>query len=214
MINSGRRRGRPSTQTQLDKESLLEIALTKFAEHGYNGLKLSALAKDAGIANSLINYYFESKEDLWKQSLLFGFSKLEAKFSDVIKNFKDIEGIQLLKVLTRQLVYFNAEMPEFFMAHYREMQADRERARWIYKNLFSPLEEKVKKTLANAQEQKIIKPFPLHVYSMIVSGAVNMFFASGYFLKKEYGKDPFDEEAIEEYADHMIDIIFNGVKLK
>jgi len=49
------------------KEKILLAAKKEFAENGYNGTKLDAVAKRAGVNKALIHYYFGNKEDLYRQ---------------------------------------------------------------------------------------------------------------------------------------------------
>jgi AcrR family transcriptional regulator len=44
---------------------LLQAATDAFAEQGYEGASLRAIADNAGVSFQLISYYFGSKEDLW-----------------------------------------------------------------------------------------------------------------------------------------------------
>jgi TetR/AcrR family transcriptional regulator len=48
------------------RERLLEAALLEFAEHGYAGARISAIAKRAGVNQQLVSYYFDGKEGLFK----------------------------------------------------------------------------------------------------------------------------------------------------
>jgi AcrR family transcriptional regulator len=59
---------KPATQRDLQAETrrnqLLDIALVLFAERGIENVTIKDLAAEAGIAQGLIYYYFESKERL------------------------------------------------------------------------------------------------------------------------------------------------------
>ena len=57
-------RGRPES----GKEKMLEAALKVFSDHGYRRTTLDDVAKEAGVANSTLYNYFESKEDLYHQT--------------------------------------------------------------------------------------------------------------------------------------------------
>lgn len=209
-----RKRGRPSTKKQLNKEALFQLALKAFARNGFEGVRMSALAKEVGVANSLLNYYFESKEDLWKQSMTYVFEKLKDKFRAVYRNFKDLEGIQLLKVSLRQLVYFSVEFPEYQEIFTQEMTRKSERADWLIKNLLLPIHENTDKIYLAEQAKGTIKNIPVANLSLISVGATNMFMSYTYFLKVQYNIDTSDETLIEKFADDVIDVFFNGILIK
>ncbi|WP_374166111.1 TetR/AcrR family transcriptional regulator [Arcticibacter sp. MXS-1] len=48
------------------KESILETAERLFSENGYDGTSTRAIASEAGVNMAMLNYYFGSKEGLYK----------------------------------------------------------------------------------------------------------------------------------------------------
>ena len=48
------------------REKILLAAKSEFAEKGYNGSRMDAIAKKAGVNKALIHYYFSNKEDLYR----------------------------------------------------------------------------------------------------------------------------------------------------
>jgi TetR/AcrR family transcriptional regulator len=66
----------PGTATDLDNRSrLLQAATDNFAEFGYEGASLRAIADSAGVSFQLIAYYFGSKEELWIATVDFLFER-------------------------------------------------------------------------------------------------------------------------------------------
>lgn len=63
MVNK-RGRGRPVKPIGA-RERLLHAARERFNTHGYASTTVRAVAKDAGVDHSLVNYYFGSKEGLF-----------------------------------------------------------------------------------------------------------------------------------------------------
>lgn len=206
-----RKRGRPSAKKQMDKTALFQLALKAFAEQGFKGVRMYALAKEAGVANSLLNYHFKTKENLWKQTMLYAYGQLQEKFKAVHRNFKDLEGIPLLKVLTRQYVYFAAEFPEYSEIFTHEMSAKSDRADWLMKNLVMPMHEQVDKVYVREQKKGNIKKIATANLSLITIGAASLFFNYKYFLRSKYGVEVFKETEVEKHADAVIEIIFNGM---
>lgn len=49
------------------KDKILLAAKSEFAEKGFNGTRLDAIAKKAGVNKALIHYYFGGKDDLYRQ---------------------------------------------------------------------------------------------------------------------------------------------------
>src|SRR5918994_3191037 len=66
----------PATAADLDNRSrLLHSATDAFAEYGYEGASLRAIADNAGVSFQLIAYYFGSKEELWVATVEFLFER-------------------------------------------------------------------------------------------------------------------------------------------
>ena len=67
---------KPVTAADLDNRSrLLHAATDAFAEYGYEGASLRAIADTAGVSFQLIAYYFGSKEELWIATVDFLFER-------------------------------------------------------------------------------------------------------------------------------------------
>lgn len=60
----GRRPGGPDTRAQI-----LEAARSRFAEHGFRGTTVRAVAAQAGVDAALVHHYFGTKDDLLVASL-------------------------------------------------------------------------------------------------------------------------------------------------
>ncbi|KPK16648.1 MAG: hypothetical protein AMJ62_04695 [Myxococcales bacterium SG8_38] len=47
--------------------TILDAAEQEFAEHGFHGTRMVAIAKRAGVTHGLLHYYFDSKDRLYEQ---------------------------------------------------------------------------------------------------------------------------------------------------
>jgi len=59
-----RPKGADSEQT---RASLLDAAEGEFADHGFDGTRMVAIAEHAGVTHGLLHYYFDSKERLYEE---------------------------------------------------------------------------------------------------------------------------------------------------
>jgi AcrR family transcriptional regulator len=66
------------------KSHLLQVALSLFAEHGFDGTSMAMIAKKAGVSTGLAYNYFKSKEDLLKEL-----------FASTIENLSNVLGPQV-----------------------------------------------------------------------------------------------------------------------
>ena len=111
-----RKRGRPSSKKEIDLNQLLEVAIKSFANEGYKGTSMKAIAEEAGYTKAVLHYHFENKENLWKTAVLHLNNKLIKRYEEIQGYFKDLEGLAALKAYTRQYIYFCAEHPEYYLS--------------------------------------------------------------------------------------------------
>jgi TetR/AcrR family transcriptional regulator len=60
--------GRPKdADRELTRMTILNAAEDEFAEHGFHGTRMMAIAKRAGVTHGLLHYYFDSKDRLYEE---------------------------------------------------------------------------------------------------------------------------------------------------
>ena len=128
-----------------------------------------------------------------------------------VQHDKDLEGLQLLKVIIRQIVHFSANYPAFTKIIALEMQRDTARLDWVIDHLLKPMFALTANLFKAEREENRMKRISAHHQSSILLGMINNIYLSGLLYKKLYQVDPFDEEEIEKHADAVIDIFFNGI---
>jgi TetR/AcrR family transcriptional regulator len=67
---------RRSRDPEATREALLRAATELFALHGYDGVRVAALARRAGVNKALINYYFGGKRRLYRAAIESSFREL------------------------------------------------------------------------------------------------------------------------------------------
>ena len=91
LVSRGRRRAAPpsarrgrdgtvpaSTADASPRERILDAAVAEFADHGYLRASLSRIARRAGVAKSLVLYYFGSKDELYSAAVDRALQPIEA----------------------------------------------------------------------------------------------------------------------------------------
>ncbi len=73
MATAGRRPGPTTTPDQI-----LDAARALFADHGYQGATMRAIAERAGVNSALVHHYFTSKEQLYVAALRLPLNPAEA----------------------------------------------------------------------------------------------------------------------------------------
>ena len=95
-----RRRGRPRKGTERDSRTLIaDAAATEFAEHGYDGTSLRAIARKAGVDSALVHHYFSDKAGLFAAVV-----DLPVRPDRVLKTALDAPGDQLGDSIARTVI--------------------------------------------------------------------------------------------------------------
>lgn len=104
-----KKRGRPRGGLN-SRENIVRAAQSAFIVHGYAGATLRGIAREANVDHTLVNYYFGTKENLFSETMLGGFSP-----SVVFKTVRAADRVSLANLpamLSRAFVAF-CEAPQF-----------------------------------------------------------------------------------------------------
>lgn len=127
------------------KERILRAAKKEFAERGYEGARMSSIARRAGVNQALIHYYFNTKENLYIQLLhdLFNVQNEEQLFFYYERT--DLSPSQLLMITIYILVNLHYEGfdPEIGLIISRESAAGERFIKPIMREYFIPRLERL-----------------------------------------------------------------------
>ena len=113
-MTRGRRRGSPAT-----REQILDAARKVFDERGFRAASLRAVARAANVDPALVHYYFDSKVQLYAQSVGIGINP-ERVLAEVIAPGRRGLGRRLMAFLTD---LWESEVAQFVVESARENPA-------------------------------------------------------------------------------------------
>ena len=113
-MTRGRRRGSPAT-----REQILDAARKVFDERGFRAASLRAVARAANVDPALVHYYFDSKVQLYAQSVGIGINP-ERVLAEVIAPGRRGLGRRLMAFLTD---LWESEVAQFVVESARENRA-------------------------------------------------------------------------------------------
>lgn len=105
------------------RELLLDTAERLFAEHGFEGTSIRALAKEAGVNVAMVSYYFGSKEKLFEALVEHRSSSFLDKIKGLYDNIPD-PWVRLERMVPVYVDRFLAT-PLFYRILYREASLSR-----------------------------------------------------------------------------------------
>jgi AcrR family transcriptional regulator len=107
MLEPGPRRGR-THDAEGAQEAILNAAEKVFAEHGFDGARIDAIAAEADYNKSLIFHYFGDKLGLYAEVIRRAdkhMSEMQVKMFEAMAQDKNISSMQELKALLRTAMY-------------------------------------------------------------------------------------------------------------
>ncbi len=118
----GRRKASSEKQPIDIKESLIESAITLFAEKGFSSVTTKSLGEKAGVNSAMIYYYFNDKEDIFHQCLVTLIDRISSKYAanveghtspaDIINSWLDTHRMMsddIVKLLKLMLDYSRSD---------------------------------------------------------------------------------------------------------
>lgn len=206
-------RGRPR-QSDSDIPKVTQIAtaaLSEFATHGYEGAKISNIAKLAGVVTPAVHYHYKTKLDLWKAAVDHSFKEYDLLTNSIQSDLTDLDPISILKVIIRRYTTIAFNNPERIRIMLLESIRDNERSQWLIEKHILPSHEVLKPYFDQLVSAKIIKPYSGLTIISILGGAVVSTLSNVNTVGKLYNLDDFNEELITQNSNAIIDILLNGI---
>lgn len=150
---------------------ILETALAMIARVGLSGLKMSDLAKEAGLATGTVYIYFKDKEELIRKLYLYITRKSTADLAaDIPSNLPLKAKIHALAYNYLQICLQNPEYDAFLEQYYRSPFFSETEAQLTEEtSLMQPIVEVV----LQGQQEGIIKSADPELLVMLVCGMIS-----------------------------------------
>ena len=206
-----RKAGRPKKNKDLNTDTILRIALKSFAREGYGGVKIKAIAQETGVADSLLHYYFKSKEELWKQAMQLIGTEIQGELDTLFNLIDDLDGLEKLRLFNKKIVHVSAKYPEFQQVVVQEVFSDNPRSEWLIDELLIPIFGIMGNIIKTEQNKGRIKDIPQANLTSFIIGSITTLFSRSFQMKKMHGINPLDKEQVDLHVTFINDLIFNGL---
>ncbi|PHR56467.1 MAG: hypothetical protein COA43_13795 [Robiginitomaculum sp.] len=207
------RRGRPPlSATQKPKKIIiLESALREFSIHGYDGAKISDIAKRAEVVTPAVHYHFKTKDELWKAAMSYSFDQLDAS-NEISEDsaLQDLDEYSLFRVIVRRYIRFSITRPEHARIVFLEGLRETDRSQWLLERFLEPLHLRHRKLFKTLRKKGVIKSYSELTFFSVMGGAVMALVGNLQMVGPLYGIDNVDDKILRKQEDAIIDILFNG----
>ena len=199
----GRKRGRPVDEAMRAqrREELLASAAKVFAERGYQGTDMQALADEAGVAKGTVYLYFASKEELFLAAVDQGVKEMKAHIDAEVEGVAD--PLEWIGQAIRAYLSFFKEHPEQVELWIQERAEFRDRKQPTY---FVNREQRKAKWLAMLRQlvaEGRLRDVPFERIDGVISDLVYGTMFTNHFSGRH--------RPLEEQAKDILDIVFHGI---
>jgi TetR/AcrR family transcriptional regulator len=203
---AAQRRSRPSADAT--RERILSAALDLFSERGFDGASTRDIAERAGVTQPLLNYHFNSKDELWQTAADVVFASLTATLGERTDGLRGVDDLTAAQLLVREFISFSARNPQLHRIITQECKVDGPRMDWLVERHVRPIYEATVALFERlAAQGRVPAIAPAHLY-YILTGAGPTMFVLGPECRRLTGLDPTADEVIEAHADAVCLLLF------
>jgi TetR/AcrR family transcriptional regulator len=190
--------GRPKdADPEQTRATILDAAEDEFAEHGFHGARMVAIAKRAGVTHGLLHYYFDSKDRLYEEVV----GRLFQRHLRLFERLRaDGNAVSARDVVLQSFDLF-WEHPNQVRIVLWEMASGDDRVERAMKGFYEGMAEALASLPGNAPANKPGRD-PRDVYVSIL-GALVVYFFRDPTIKRLFGEKRFTEGDRKRRRAHM-----------
>src|ERR1700752_3905853 len=209
---AGRRRQprkRAEQQRSLEtRASILNAAIAEFAERGFEGASIRAIADRLGLQHPLITYHYRSKDILWRAAAEHAFAQIRAGWDTSAPENSDLPPLDRLREEYATLFRYTVAFPEFHRFMRQEAFTNNPRLKWVAKTVVAPLLERLIPQIVAAQKQGLlpaVDPILFHYMMVSLTATLSGF---GPEMQVTSGLSGKDTRVVEAYWRLVDEIVF------
>src|SRR6201987_3749199 len=169
------RRGRPGQGAEQQRSletrgAILDAAIAEFAERGFEGASIRAIADRLGLQHPLITYHYRSKDILWRAAAEHAFAQIKAGWDTSAPENADLPPLAQLREEYATLFRYTVAFPEFHRFMRQEALSNNPRLKWVAETILAPLLGRLIPQIVAAQKQGLLPMVdPILFHYMMVS---------------------------------------------
>src|ERR1700722_11190754 len=125
------------------RASILDAAIAEFAQRGFEGASIRAIADRLDLQHPLITYHYRSKDILWRAAAEHAFAQIRAEWDISAPERSELSPLQLLRREYTTLFRYTVAFPEFHRFMRQETLTNNPRLKWVAEAILAPLMERV-----------------------------------------------------------------------
>jgi TetR/AcrR family transcriptional regulator len=196
----------------LTREALISAATRLFARHGFDGVTVEAIAREAGVNKAMINYYFRGKAGLYEAILTATFAEIAGRVEAVRRSSRSADEAlaELMGAIADVATVRRSSFPALFL---REAIEGGPRARVIVVPYLRTVLSAVAELLARGVQEGRFRPVDPLLTHLTIVGALVFFFATTPLRERIVAETrlPFAVPTPETFVAHLQELIARGL---
>ncbi len=180
------------------RETILDAAEDEFANQGFHGARMVAIAKRAGVTHGLLHYYFHSKDGLYEEVVGRLFGRHQQLFEQL---YADHHVLTVREVVLESFDLF-WEHPNQVHIMLWEMTSGGDHIERSMKTFYDTMAGGLASLTSNAPQTSKPGRDPRDVYVSIL-GALVVYFFRDPLIKQIFGQNRFSEEDRKRRRAHI-----------
>ena len=189
------------------QRTILRAAIDVFAELGFEAASMGAIANRARMKKALVQYHFETKDNLWKEAMLMLWQQLENAFPRYLQNMDTSRDRDSIRDVFRQIIRFVQDHPAWAGIIFRESATRGPRLDWLVEHCLKDNVADGIQFIKLAQKHGTLpQADPLYLLH-IISGALIYILLVSPMTERATGVDMTSESGIEILLDIFMDML-------
>ena len=202
---------RAGNQPMSSREKLLVAATELFARYGYDMVSTGSVALAAGMTQSMVNYHFKTKLNLWHAVVDRLMHERAAYFWIDERDLQDLPPLPRLKVLTRRFILASAHDSYVSRIAVHEAMQRSSRLEWLMKRYVGQTYRAFDRVIEESISLGQIKALPVADVTTLILTAGSMPFVADAWTDILYGFSQTSETQMTSYIDTVMDVVFAGL---
>ena len=189
------------------RSKILSAAADLFAQQGFDGTSLGAVASAAEVKKSLVQYHFDSKEKLWQESIRYVWTLRDAALPRYLEEFSGGEGrdgATMVRDLCRNILQFSFDHPQWIKLMFQEASTPGPRLDWMVETCFKKDFSEGKAMVQLAQQQGLLPQVDAMDLLHILSGALIYLVNVAPISERVLAEKPNSPQYIDRHIDTLM----------
>jgi AcrR family transcriptional regulator len=195
-----RRRKRAEQQRSIEtRAAILNAAIAEFAERGFEGASIRAIADRLDLQHPLITYHYRSKDILWRAAAEHAFEQIRTEWDILAPEGSELSPLVRLRQEYTALFRYTVAFPEFHRFMRQEALTNNPRLKWLAETVLAPLLARLLPQIIEAQKRDLlpaVDPILFHYMMVSLTAALSAF---GPEMQVTSGLSSDDTKVVEAY---------------